>query len=511
MAGSANLLIQGKILTPTATLIGGDVLVNGDTGKISCVGCNCSDSPDAKGATTITCPDGVVSPGLINAHDHLGYNQTPPISHPQKFDHRNAWRSLWPASYYPLNVDQRVQSWSELRQVLSGTTTIASNLGVIGFARNLESNPDLEEGLHPSAKVDFATFPLGDIGDKTTHEKSCNYPSIVQPAELTGFQCFLPHVSEGVDQAAHNEFECLSGQRPAPGVDVTGHKSTFIHAVALLNKDADIVKKTDMSIVWSPRSNISLYGNTAPVTRYRAKHINIALSSDWTPSGSINLLRELQCADSLNKKNFNNTFSDYDLWMMVTANAAKATHTYPQIGILKRDSFADIAIYDGRKAGLRHYRAIIDANVQDVALVLRGGTPLYGDEAVVNAIPAGGASNCERFPATMPACVSGKSVCINNETHWAYMFSDLEKANQGLYGLVFCSAPTDEPTCTPSRSTPISGISGCGVYDGIPKSGDKDGDGISDTLDNCPDIFNPVRPVDYYANGSQCIQLDICH
>ena len=47
------------------------------------------------------------------------------------------------------------------------------------------------------------------------------------------------------------------------------------------------------------------------------------------------------------------------------------------IGRLGPGCVADIAMFDGRPA--RTHRAVIDAGVDDVVLVLRGGKPLYGD------------------------------------------------------------------------------------------------------------------------------------
>src|SRR5262245_61662297 len=57
-AGSSTTLIKGNILTPTTMYRGGQVAVDA-TGKIACVGCKCAQG----GETTLTCGDGVVSPG----------------------------------------------------------------------------------------------------------------------------------------------------------------------------------------------------------------------------------------------------------------------------------------------------------------------------------------------------------------------------------------------------------------------------------------------------------------
>jgi len=61
------------------------------------------------------------------------------------------------------------------------------------------------------------------------------------------------------------------------------------------------------------------------------------------------------------------------------------------------------------------------------------------------------------------------------------------------YALFFCGTPSDEPTCSPQRSSSVGGST---TYDGLNTPGDLGGDGIVNAGDNCPSIFNPVRPLD---------------
>ena len=50
-------------------------------------------------------------------------------------------------------------------------------------------------------------------------------------------------------------------------------------------------------LVWSPLSNLLLYGQTAAVYDAIAAGVLVSLGTDWTPSGSPNLLTELKVAD----------------------------------------------------------------------------------------------------------------------------------------------------------------------------------------------------------------------
>jgi hypothetical protein len=242
-------------------------------------------------------------------------------------------------------------------------------------------------------------------------------------------------------------------------------------------------------LVWSPRSNVRLYGDTAQVTTAARLGVQIALGTDWLPSGSMNLLRELRCADDLNRVYFDKFFSDEQLWMMVTSSAAAVTATDDAIGILKAGLTADLAIYDAR---LRtDHRAVIAAEPQDVVLVMRGGKVMYGDERLITAL---GSPTCE----AIDVCGNMKKVCLT-DLPGTTLASIKTAAGAAAYPLFFCGMdPTDEPSCKPKR--PASVMSST-IYTGDTGGNDSDGDGIPDATDNCPRIFNPIRPVDTGMQG----------
>lgn len=94
--GDNSLLIKGNVLDFDTIYQGGEVLVD-QTGLILYVGCSADRPQDldtvATGATKIECAEGVISPGLINPHDHLPYNHNYPFpATDERYDHRNDWR-----------------------------------------------------------------------------------------------------------------------------------------------------------------------------------------------------------------------------------------------------------------------------------------------------------------------------------------------------------------------------------------------------------------------------------
>jgi hypothetical protein len=481
-------LIKGDILTPTTVFKGGEVLVNAE-GQITCAGCNCAQG----GETVISCPLASVSPGLINTHDHITFTQNAPYTDTgERYEDRQQWRkgldnhAKIPA---PGGASGVKISYGELRFLMGGATSIVGSGGAAGLLRNLDVATQ-QEGLNHKA-VNFETFPLGDSGG-TRHSTTepagtnCNYGSIVTPESLNNVNAFEPHTAEGIDLYAQNEFRCQSSMSydtvtPGTSQNLLLEKTAMIHAIGLTASDYASMANAGTALIWSPRSNITLYGDTARVTTAARYGVEIALGTDWTPTGSMNLLRELQCADEYNTKYLDKYFSDKQLWEMVTSNAAAVTATDDAIGLLAPNHVADITIFANRGRGA--YRAVIAAEPKDVALVMRGGKILYGDAAAVEQL----ASDCD----TLDVCTSSKRVCLKSEI--GKTWTELQAAVGTIYPAFACGTPEKEPSCTPKRPKAVSMST---IYTGELATDDLDGDGIQDANDNCPKIFNPARPMD---------------
>lgn len=469
--GSSGLLVQGQILLPSGPTKG-EVLVGSD-GKIVCADADCSSADGYGNATVLACPGGVVSAGLVNAHDHTDYNTAAPIDHGDtRWDHRHGWRTGAggePKIKQPsTSTDPKVIAAAELRFLMSGVTSLNGSGGVGGLVRNVANykHQDELEGLN-GPTVFFDTFPLGD-SDGTELTSGCNYPS-VRPAG-TAFQDgnYTPHVAEGINAAAENELHCETGTLIT---DRTG----IIHLVGVNATDVNTVATAGAKVIWSPRSNISLYGNTTPLTELKNANVTVAMGTDWLASGSMNMLRELACADSLNQKYFGNAYDDRGLYEMATKNGAIAIGFDSQIGTLEPGKVADIAIY--APGSNKDYRAVLNAGVEDVLLVLRGGKPLFGQKDIMDGLGA----SCD----ALDVCGQQKSVCIDTP---GVTLADVQAAAASSYPLFFCKdhTPDGEPSCIPYRDSYPNGTSAT----------DQDGDGIDDGSDDCPSIFNPPRSMD---------------
>lgn len=496
--GDEGKLFKGLLLLPDAPTQG-ELLIDAN-GIIACAAKSCASTPGYASATKIECTDAVISPGLINTHDHIKFANNPPHRPTEeRYEHRHDWRKgARNHTKIPTGakqVDFTIET-AELRFVMTGVTAIAGVDGTPGLARNVDASPaQLEAGLKMSL-ADSDTFPLADGSENVpAFPTACD--GFVQPkrkkaADIASLKSYLPHISEGVDDSAHAEFVC---QSTVPTYDLVDRQTAVVHGMAV-NADDVARYRSDLAIlIWSPRSNVDLYGNTAPIALYANLGVPIALGTDWLPSGSMNMARELKCADDLNTTYFAKRLTDKQLWQSVTVNAAFAIGAGNVMGQLRPGFVGDIAIYDTQtedKGQKDPYRAVIEAGVEDLVLVMRGGKALYGDTLLVAEAAVGGGEECEDFDL----CGVAKKACVKKDLG-KISLADVQKAADTIqYPLYYCKdkVPENEPSCAPKRG-PTANRPDVSVYAG-PTATDKDGDGVPDASDNCPAVFNPIRPMD---------------
>jgi len=499
-ATATHMLLQGDILGDLTTYEAGEILFERATnGLIECVGCDCSSQAPAD-TLTVTCPDGVVSPGLINSHDHITYGLMSPARWgDERYDHRHDWRRGKRGHTELDSFSDRAHTdilYNEMRMLFGGATSIAGSVGGAtsdGLLRNLDDS-ETNEGLG-GWEVGYETFPLNDI-DGELYADGCEefFPD---GDYVLSDRIYLPHIAEGIDAEAQNEFHCLNGTGGNNSVDLIADNTSIIHGIGLTAADVEVVANRNAQLVWSPRSNVSLYGETAPVVMYDHFGVPIALGTDWTPSGSATMLRELACADYMNANHYDGHFTDRQLWQMVTRSAALAMGADGQIGRLLPGLIADIAVFDG--TGRTHHRAVIEADLPDVDLVLRGSVPLSGDaDLVAGLLPKSSFDQCD----ALDDCVSDHVVCVQEDA--GYTLQEIKDAVGGsAYDLTICGAPSDEPSCEPFRDneTDDAWPSGDGMIYPDQSIMDADGDGEPDVDDNCPDLFNPAKPIEAFEQS----------
>jgi hypothetical protein len=133
-------------------------------------------------------------------------------------------------------------------------------------------------------------------------------------------------------------------------------------------------------MVWSPLSNLLLYGRTSDVASAKQEGVSIALGSDWSPSGSKNPIGELKIAKIVSDQS-GGLFSTEELVRMVTSTPAKMTQWDKWIGSIEPGKKADLLVIEGDTGD--PYERLIDAHEDHIVLVYIGGRARLGRKELV--------------------------------------------------------------------------------------------------------------------------------
>lgn len=369
------IALEGTVLTPDEVIPDGMVLI--EHGVIRDVGAHLP----LPAGTTLVKTDGVIAPGLIDLHNHLTWNVFPRWKPNEEFGSRYDWQQtpmykvLMDAPHKALveeGLECDAERYAEVKAITEGETSVVGSLRAPcnrGLARNLD---DLQEpgaaapelGSAARERIVYNVFPLQMTEAEVADAKQA----------LAGGGALLIHLAEGAPgtASAAREFLMLKGRGLLlPGV-------SLIHAVALQPDDFREMSAAGVGFVWSPRSNIELYGGTANVAAALANHVVMALAPDWSPTGSDGLLGELQYAAIWNATQPHPLLDDHALVDMATVNAAKLVHMDRELGQIRKGYAADLLVLHPGAAHNAWWT--LDHAVPDqVELVMVGGEPIYGD------------------------------------------------------------------------------------------------------------------------------------
>jgi cytosine/adenosine deaminase-related metal-dependent hydrolase len=413
--GTSGLLLTGVVLAPDGVLEPGDVLV-ADDGTIACVDADCSGAAGAGDATWID-THGVISPGLVDAHNHIAYNFLPEWipDPPRLFQNRYEWAADpdYEAHIEPYAAHRSASShycpaakWGELRSIVHGTTTVQGQ----SFAQSCVDwgarNADHFHGL----SYDHMRTTIASVRDITDADADNYMASFDDPTEPT--TRLAVHMAEGyTGNHVDEEFDSFAGRDPRAnrhaGTSLLYNGTALlIHCVPLTEPQLVEVRDTDSKIAWSPSSNIVLYGVTAPIQRILELGITTAIAPDWTPSGEDDMLAEMRYGQAYGVDSSIPELTSERIWMMGTSEAAIVVGLEDFIGRLEVGLVADIAVF-GRE-GPDPYQAVIDSRAEDVRLVLIGGEGWFGDWNVREETWRN--DYCETFDA----CGVEKYICVED-------------------------------------------------------------------------------------------------
>lgn len=382
------VVLRGKVVRMTdAPIAQGQVVIQG--GKIVAV--LKASAPVPQGALVIE-TTGFIYPGLVNLHDHLLYDALPIYDVPRHFENHHEWPS---GASYEEHVSQPYRVLSDAKLLDRGAEALK-----LAEVRSLVGGETSVQGSKEVAAIDgwlvrnveLANFGVDRVDDRTFAIDQPFWDQLSwQRPKLKKLDAWILHVGEGIDAAARGEWSnpAFDASRPVtpknrPGVveaDLVFPGLVGVHCTALTEDDFARWKQLAgrPKVVWSPTSNLMLYGRTTDVRAALRQGALIALGTDWSPSGTRNLLWELKVAERLNRETLDGVFSDRQLVELVTTNPATLAGWEGKVGKVEAGLAADLLVVDDLGVG-DGYRNLLRATEQHVQLVLVNGDPLYGDE-----------------------------------------------------------------------------------------------------------------------------------
>ncbi|HEV8658465.1 MAG TPA: amidohydrolase family protein [Thermoanaerobaculia bacterium] len=363
---SADYALRGTLVTPDQVIENGVLLIH-DT-KIVAAGTNIAIPPQAIVIDT----HGYVYPGLIDLHNHVTWNAHARWHPPQLTRNRYEWQAM-PEYKAALDTPHRhipeanlcdLERFGEVKALVGGVTSITGSLAK-DCSRGLVRNLDFASGL--GKELQYRVFPF---------ELAPDVENGVRDALRAGTAVIM-HLAEGADPSSRRELAMARAHQ------YLTPNTIIVHGVALTEDDFRELGNTGVGFVWSPRSNIELYGQTADVAAAK-KYVTMAIAPDWSPSGSSGMIGELRYAAEWNAKQTTPVFTSRELVQMATSNAARLAHIADKVGRLEPGMYADYVVI--RREATDAYEALIYAKPADVVVVAVNGRPLYGDEKLVSAI-----------------------------------------------------------------------------------------------------------------------------
>ena len=321
--------------------------------------------------------DGVILPGLIDLHGHPDFNVFAAWEPPKLYANRYRWRASAPYKALVRDAQNTILStlppqtqsrYAEVRALAGGTTAIqgSSAASTTTKAEPLVRNVDLWIfGDHRArAMIDL---PSGSSRDLPRLKK------IVADIGTGDVTAFYLHLCEGVrgDERSTTEFQSfLASGAATPATNV-------IHGSALSETDLHTLADAGCRLVWSPQSNLRLYGSTTLAGAARAAGMPVALGADWLPSGSTSLLAEMKVARRQLALE-GHPIAAADLVAMVTSVAASMAGLSDHLGSLAEGRPADVLVLERHHSD--PYESVCLADPSWVELVSIGGDITYARE-----------------------------------------------------------------------------------------------------------------------------------
>ncbi len=320
---------------------------------------------------------GVIMPGMLDLHGHPEFNVFAPWEPPKSYVNRYSWRGSKPYQDLVRNPQNELITkvprgtqlrYAEIRALVGGVTAIqgASILTQKSSHESMVRNVDgMIFGEHRArAAIDLPTSLTGFGGPA--------FKKVLDAIENNEVDAHYVHLAEGMrdNERSKKEFTLLADKLKA-----LTKATVIIHGTALTRDELGKAADAGARLVWSPQSNLRLYGETTRAADALDVGLPVALGSDWLPSGSMSLLAEMKVARQQLLEQ-EHPISAGELVTMVTSGAANVAGLGGKLGSLEVGRVADLVVMERQDDDV--FESVCDSTPADVELVMIGGDVAYG-------------------------------------------------------------------------------------------------------------------------------------
>lgn len=450
------LLIRGKVVNSDGDARDRYVLVRG--GKIQSVS---RIKPPLSGDAVFVKTDSEdwVFPGLLDLHTHATYNLLPlweSVNAP--FNNRFEWRSDVSYRESVRGASKKINTaenrtvlavFSELQAVAGGTSVLQESTDLEKDDLRQHRTLICRDTTNPADLLMDASKKILSVVDFFRPDRQTGKPApvdwsleaYVKNRDQGKLGATLAHVAEGrsgvgsdrgVDPYSREEFETFM-RHPAfkDAAAVRETPLTIIHGCGIDVKNAQHIKflrDRNISVVWSPVSNLLLYGDTLDVESLIENGINVALGSDWSPSGSKHVWDEAKFA-RFYLSVIGSSVSDEQILKMVTTHAS-ACLGLVNMGRIEPGAIADFFVLRSLLETDNALEVFFSTTDRHVRSVVIGGQPIYGDQEFLKQFQV----KVHRLPRQEGSAVKNKGVYLPDHIE-VDVQRDISRIENDLKGL----------------------------------------------------------------------------
>jgi 5-methylthioadenosine/S-adenosylhomocysteine deaminase len=360
------IALRGCVLTPTQAVENGYVVV-GAGREIQAV------QKTKPQGVRVHDTGGVILPGLIDLHGHPEFNVFAAWEPPKQFVNRYAWRGSELYKQLVRRPQDRLLKalpaktqlrYAEVRALVGGTTAIQGTGGQATSYQDEALVRNVDKWIFGAQRGrSMVDLPSGSRGMP-------ELKSILAGIGAGEVKAFYIHLAEGRsdNERSRKEFDRLVE------LNALTDRTVVIHGTALTKEQLGDLKDAGAKLVWSPQSNLRLYGETTKAADALKLRLPVGLGADWLPSGSTSLLAELKVVQHTLITQGRPPPAQ-KLVDMVTRSPARIAGLEDKLGALKEGRPADILVLERRVED--PWENVVEAGPGWVELVMIDGDLAY--------------------------------------------------------------------------------------------------------------------------------------